>query len=381
MGQQEPESLSMSQWAAEREEWQAVIAAHPLESHDAAEWLRYAVALSQLIEPSAQERQQQQQAGIAFAHAEALGASHEAVTLSQRLSTLLNLANALELAGAGADASLLRLKASRLQRMAQRSLHHRVESKPIIRTLHHLACTGGTVISKCLASMPDVALVSEVNPLNRFGSKFEPTNPLLMLERSYRELSREEIKEDFLGQIGQAVRICAKDGVDLMIRDHSHTDFCRGEAPAGITPICDFLGDDYTLISAITVRHPLDSYLGLLAQGWHQQFSPSTLDEYCSRYLSFLDRYEGLPVMKYEDFCLDPDAFLQKLCALFQVAYAGSYRKRFGQVRLSGDSGRGSKSEISPRIRRPIPEAVELELTTSESFRKLLQKLDYRLSE
>ena len=35
-------------------------------------------------------------------------------------------------------------------------------NKRIIRTIHHLACTGGTVISKCLASMPDITLVSEI---------------------------------------------------------------------------------------------------------------------------------------------------------------------------------------------------------------------------
>ncbi len=89
-------------------DWQAVIAAHPLESHEAAEWLRYGVALSQRIEPSAQERQQQQQAGLAFAHAEALGATKEAVALSQRQATLLSLAEALELAEAPAAAAALR---------------------------------------------------------------------------------------------------------------------------------------------------------------------------------------------------------------------------------------------------------------------------------
>ncbi|MBD2720079.1 hypothetical protein [Synechococcus sp. FACHB-909] len=92
-------------------DWQAVIAAHPLESHDPAEWLRYGVALSQRIEPSAQERQQQQQAGLAFAHAEALGATKEAVALSQRQATLLSLAEGLELAGAPAAADALRRRA------------------------------------------------------------------------------------------------------------------------------------------------------------------------------------------------------------------------------------------------------------------------------
>jgi hypothetical protein len=97
----------MSDLVRRQSHWDAVIAAHPLESHGAAEWLRYGVALSQRIEPSAQERQQQQQVGLAFAHAEALGASKETVALSQRQATLLSLVDALELAEAGAAAAAL----------------------------------------------------------------------------------------------------------------------------------------------------------------------------------------------------------------------------------------------------------------------------------
>ncbi len=98
----------MGEPAGRDAEWQAVIAAHPLESHDPAEWLRYGVALTQVIEPSAQERHHQQQAGLAFAHAEVMGAAKEAVALSQRQATLLSLAQALELAEAGSAAAVLR---------------------------------------------------------------------------------------------------------------------------------------------------------------------------------------------------------------------------------------------------------------------------------
>jgi len=357
--------------------WRKLLEEHALESQDPASWLRYGVALSQLMESDGQERRQQQQMGLAFAHAERLGASAQAVALSQSRSILLSLAAALELTEQLSEAALIRSKARRLETQVMRLLAKGDGRKPVLRTVHHFACTGGTVISKCLASMPHVALLSEVNPLNRFSKDFEPAHPLLMLERSYRELRLEEIEEEFLSQIGQAVKICASDGVDLVIRDHSHTDFCIGDAPAALTPICDFLGRDYILLSAITVRHPLDSYLGLLAQGWHTQLNPSTLDEYCRRYLRFLDRYEELPRMKYECFCQDPDGFLQGLCDVLDLDFSFGYRQRFGQVRLSGDSGRRSNSEIALRSRRPIPEAVALELQTSDSYRRLLERLHY----
>ena len=44
----------MTQQAFERGDWQTVIDAHPLESHDPAEWLRYGVALLQTLTPGAE---------------------------------------------------------------------------------------------------------------------------------------------------------------------------------------------------------------------------------------------------------------------------------------------------------------------------------------
>jgi hypothetical protein len=366
----------MSREAFERGDWQAVIEAHPLESHEPGEWLRYGVALLQTITSGSDVGKHQQQAALAFVQAQKEGAPVEAVAAAQRQAVMLSLAQALNLAGVDGAAQQASQQASWHGQRTTRLLRH--PGKALIHTMHHLACTGGTVISKCLAAMPRVALVSEVNPLNRFGSDFEPTNPLLLLERSHRDLTIEEIKEDFLSRIAQAAKICHNDGVDLVIRDHSHTDFCMGEAPHPLTPITDFLTDQYDLVSVVTVRHPLDSYLGLFAQGWHTQFTPSTLEEYSRRYLAFLDRYQGLPLRRYEDFCTGPEAFMQELCELLELEYSSSFLGRFGTIKLSGDSGRSSDSEIALRPRRPIPEEMQVELESSPAFQKLLKRLDYQ---
>ena len=365
----------MSREAFERGDWQTVIEAHPLESHDPQEWLRYGVALLQTMRPGPEEGKQQQQAALAFVQAQKEGASGEAVSTAQRCSVLLSLAQALNLAGVPGGADQAARQANRQRQRMARALRHR--DRPLIHTVHHLACTGGTVISKCLAAMPKVALVSEVNPLNRFGNDFEPTNPLLLLERSYRNLTLEEIKEDFLSRMGQAAKICHNDGMDLVIRDHSHTDFCMGEAPHEVTPIRDFLADQYDLVSVVTVRHPLDSYLGLLSQGWQMQFTPSTLEEYSRRYLAFLDRYRDVPLRRYEDFCAEPEEFMQELCELLELEYSSIFLDRFGSIKLSGDSGRGSNTEITSRPRRPILEGLQTELEISAAYRELLERLDY----
>lgn len=89
----------MSSEAYKQGHWQAVIEAHPLESHDPAEWLRFGVALLQTIEPGPDVGKQQQQAALAFVQAQKEGASAQAVTAIQQYSVLLSLQDALVAAG------------------------------------------------------------------------------------------------------------------------------------------------------------------------------------------------------------------------------------------------------------------------------------------
>ena len=89
----------MSREAFERGDWQAVIDAHPLESPDPQEWLRYGVALLQTIQPGPDVGKQQQQAALAFVKAQKEGATAEAVSDAQRHSVLISLEEALTLVG------------------------------------------------------------------------------------------------------------------------------------------------------------------------------------------------------------------------------------------------------------------------------------------
>lgn len=292
--------------------------------------------------------------------------------LVHQLDTLTTLA-ASRAHGPESDERAAMAQVSARERRQQTQSHE----KPLLRTIHHLACTGGTVISKCLAAMPDVALISQVNPFNRFGHKFEPTNPLLLLERSYRQLSTDEITDEFKRQIEHLYQICHQDDVDLLLRDHSHTDFCMGSAPSTLCPIADLLSKDYKLLSVVTVRHPLDSYLGLLAQGWENQFSPSNLEEYSRRYLAFLKRYSTYPALRYEDFCAQPEGFMERLCSMLEISYSECFIGRFGTISLSGDSGRKSLDTIKQRPRRALPEQVIVEIASSESYYELLGQLGY----
>ena len=84
----------MTQAAFDHSDWQAVIDAHRLESHAAAEWLRYGSVLLHSIEPGPEAGKQQQQAVLAFVQAQRIGASAGAVAVAQRQVVLANLRQA-----------------------------------------------------------------------------------------------------------------------------------------------------------------------------------------------------------------------------------------------------------------------------------------------
>lgn len=95
----------MTQQAFDLGNWQAVIDAHPLESHDPQEWLHYGAALLHSIEPGPQQGRQQQQAALAFEQAKREGASEAEVKASQRKVVRLALQAALTAAKADVAAA------------------------------------------------------------------------------------------------------------------------------------------------------------------------------------------------------------------------------------------------------------------------------------
>ena len=68
--------------------------------------------------------------------------------------------------------------------------HEAVVFSEPIRTIHHFACTGGTLISKCIATMPNTQMLSEVDPLSTMlqskKPKFALTDIIILMQQSTR---------------------------------------------------------------------------------------------------------------------------------------------------------------------------------------------------
>ena len=65
-----------------------------------------------------------------------------------------------------------------------------VTNKPVLRVLHHMARRGSTVISRCLGSMDDVVLLSEIHP---YGCSVH--NPVLQATEWFQMFTENELQE------------------------------------------------------------------------------------------------------------------------------------------------------------------------------------------
>jgi hypothetical protein len=244
-----------------------------------------------------------------------------------------------------------------------------------------MACSGGTLISKCLAALPNSLLLSEMNPMStlhiKIGmDKFYPTDLLLGLRKAIRPPEEDTLARVFLAGVTALLAECTAKGRFLVLRDHAHSNFCV-DASAALRPtLLEILTRELPAHSVVTVRHPLDSFLALDDHKW-THFSPFTLEEYSLRYSAFLDRHTALPIVKYEDFVADPEATIKTICGYLRMPYATGTIDLISIIQLTGDSGRGSSVVIEPRPRRTVPEELLAAVESSPAYRSLCERLGY----
>jgi hypothetical protein len=264
--------------------------------------------------------------------------------------------------------------------------HAILEGRPIVsiealRTLHHFACTGGTLISKCIAALPNVQLLSEVDPLSPYQAdgapRFAPTDMVTLLRQSSRGADTALITQLFQVQVRWLYDDAVRRGWRLVLRDHAHSHFCQGAEVAERPNLRQLMPAGVPLRSLVTVRHPLDSYASLVGNDW-LHFEPRNFDTYCRRYLMFLDSHAGVPVLRYEDFVAAPQATMQQLCDILELRYEPGFAERMQGQRISGDSGR-SGTIIAARRRSARAEALRAEAGASGACVQLIERLGYTL--
>jgi len=245
----------------------------------------------------------------------------------------------------------------------------------MIRTIHHLSATGGTLISKTIAALNKAVLVSEVGPL--IGApKFHPFDPVVQYLRQVPERQKIYIDALFVERVRLCQQMAKEDGKQLVLRDYAHGDFLGkriNHQPTLVTLLDRELGQERC--SVVTIRHPVDSWLSLVKYNWHR--NTTGFDDYCRRSIAFLDAYTRVPVFRYEDFVADPVAVLSEICTALQLTYGAEWQDGWPSIRLTGDSGRKSET-ISLRPRREMDEGLAREVMASTAFSELTERCCFR---
>lgn len=253
-------------------------------------------------------------------------------------------------------------------------------TKPKLRVLHHMACSGGTVVSKCVASLPNIFVLSELHPtsqlhMGRGKAKFLPADITTQARYAGVPNVDELAWKLFINNVIATQEHIEKLGGTLVIREHSHSDYCVGNSIADGSSLIKYLESHFDILSVVTIRNPIDAYLSLISNDW-EHFEPKGFDEYCKRVLAFISEFKDTQVIRYEDIVKEPNGSIARITELLQLSYSESFIDTFSTVNMTGDSGR-SGTTICERPRREVPDALQQQIDSSSSFRKIADIFGY----
>lgn len=253
--------------------------------------------------------------------------------------------------------------------------------KPLIRTIHNLSCSGGSVLCKCIASMQRTIVISEVHP-DQLINGFNPYDPLqlLLAQTSLGENSslRHQI---FLKRIIDTDTILRNNNLNTVLRDHTHSDYLIQNSIDQINnnaSLIEVVNKHFEICSVLSLRNPLHSYSSLIHNNWNNAIT--SFEDYCSRVLLMLQTYEklGALIVKYEDFCINPDLVLKQICEKLMLDFSPNYAENFYNIPMTGDSGRASGIKTIKQLKpRKVDQSILEEAASSKSFMQISSQYSY----
>ena len=255
-------------------------------------------------------------------------------------------------------------------------------TKKLLRIIHHWPCSGGTLISKCIASLSNIIFLNEVHPyaylrfMNNNEKEYLPTDLIQQLSFKRNGANANICNSAFVGAISEVNDTIIRMNKILVIRDHSHVDFFIGPLPRKKSLIHELFNEKYNLQSIFTVRHPLDSWLSMKNNKWEKSIQFNNFDEYCSRIKNMIEAMKDKPIIHYEQFCIEPKSVFKIICSELKLSYDKNFMKSFHNIRLSGDSGRTSSS-IESKERRQLSNQFKKIIYNSQNYLDICEKLNY----
>ncbi len=215
------------------------------------------------------------------------------------------------------------------------------------------ARSGGTLLNRCLGSLPNTVVLSEVNPLGSGGGA--PIKADTPYEQALRWYGINLKSRDFTGSILELIEFCKQKGLSLIIRDWSVVNFMpmpqnNYEPPYRFLTL-EALKNKCNVTAFAFVRNAIDVFL---SQG-------AEINIFSSSYLQYVKAIINLriPIFKFEDFCKFPEKVLGSICRLGEIDFSDTFRNFSSFVNVNGDvqvkgksrGGRYNEIIVLPRKR------------------------------
>ncbi len=244
----------------------------------------------------------------------------------------------------------------------------RAHPAPEVGLIHHLACSGGTIVSRAIATMPGVVLLSEQHPEQAMARR---TDPLKQAQAAGAPVTEFDVSDRFARDIGLVAERCDGAGLRLVVRDHANRDFLGTDRCRLLTR--EVLGAAMPVRSICTVRHPVDTWLSLQASGWFK----GVVGDFLRRYEAFASHALDLGFERYEGFVENPDAVLGRICGHLGVPFDPAWRDQLDDIsHMTGGSGRAS-ARVAPRARRAASVELIAEFERERAYARVLDALGY----
>ena len=273
----------------------------------------------------------------------------------------------------------------------------------MLLTVHHVAASGGSIVSQVLAASTNSVLVSEINPFGtvKRGLKpfYDPTSLLWHLVYNSRDLSPTLKLKYFFGQLDISIEHVKSLSKNILLRDHSHTtfNFLNKNQTFNNKKVYSLFMEslkyfyskkdnkfDFPRIKPIlSIRHPLDSFIASRKNDWLFEYCGDeiNIDNYCKGLLIFqnyMENVEFAKVIRYEDLCLNFDSSLNELFFNLDINYKIPTLSEVNCIKVTGKSGRKSNNIVlRERLLTDVDDSLKNQIKKSNYYKKYCQRNNY----
>ena len=233
------------------------------------------------------------------------------------------------------------------------------------------ARSGGTLLNRCLGCLPDVTIMSEVNPLGGGWGKEGSDSYTTIKAQAGAWYGIELENVEFASSAVELAGKCEH----LIIRDWSFVNFApipqnKNKPPQSLL-ILDELETVCTVKPFAFVRNAIDVYLS----------RKGSLYDFVMAYRTFAQEIvrRNIPIYHYEEFCIDPPAVFKQLCNYIDVQYRDVFTEYLKFLNVNGDVQGVSRGKMQNMI-APLPRLqIDPDLLQIIKSHTLLQEVNEML--